>query len=174
MCGRCSFHITRITFHITNSSLKCVTGLTGAIYVTHVTWALQSLDLSGEGINFGSHTYYFDHTRTWPDPQMRDQLNAWATSETTTWKTIYKIQAPIHSSKANMKGRLWRPNYIRGPCGPKDSWYSSHTWGKTPKEPHPVRLSRWERNPGPLHERGACYRLLHGGGLNNINIGLLI
>ena len=27
VCGRSSFHITRITFHITHLSLKCVTGL---------------------------------------------------------------------------------------------------------------------------------------------------
>ena len=34
-------------------------------YVIHATRALQSHDLSGEGINSGSHTYFFDHTRTW-------------------------------------------------------------------------------------------------------------
>ena len=28
VCGRSPFHITRITFHITHLSLKCVTGLT--------------------------------------------------------------------------------------------------------------------------------------------------
>ena len=33
--------------------------------MTHDTRTLQSHDLSGEGINSGSHTYFFDHTRTW-------------------------------------------------------------------------------------------------------------
>ena len=42
-------------------------------YVTHGTRALQAHDLSGEGINSGSHTYFFDHTGP---PQMRDKLNA--------------------------------------------------------------------------------------------------
>ena len=36
------------------------------LYVTHATRALQSHDLSGgRGLNYGSHTYLFDHTRTW-------------------------------------------------------------------------------------------------------------
>ena len=35
------------------------------LYVTHATRALQSHNLSGEGVNFGSHTYVFDHTGTW-------------------------------------------------------------------------------------------------------------
>ena len=35
------------------------------IYVIHTTRALQSHDLSRDGINSGSHTYVFDHTRTW-------------------------------------------------------------------------------------------------------------
>ena len=39
--------------------------LVGAFYMTHASRASQSHDLSGEGINFGSHTYFFDHTRTW-------------------------------------------------------------------------------------------------------------
>ena len=33
--------------------------------MTHAIRALQSHDLSGEGINSGSHTYFFDHTKTW-------------------------------------------------------------------------------------------------------------
>ena len=32
--------------------------------MAHASRALQSHDLSGEGINYGSHTF-FDHTRTW-------------------------------------------------------------------------------------------------------------
>ena len=67
-------------------------------------------------------------------PRMRYQLNAGTTSETTrTWKTIHTIHAPIHSNKANMKGWLWRPNAILGPCGPKASRRLSYRWGSTPK-----------------------------------------
>ena len=55
-------------------------------------------------------------------PRMRDQLNAEAASGTKqTWKKMHNIHAHIHSIKANMKGSLWRPNDIRGPCGAKAS-----------------------------------------------------
>ena len=61
------------------------------------------------------HTFLTKEGRGRP-PQMRDQLNVVVTSETTwTWKTIHII----HSNKANMKGWLWQPNDIRGPCGRK-------------------------------------------------------
>ena len=51
--------------------------------MTHATWALQSHDLSGEGINFESHTYFLTTQGHGGPSQMRDQLNARATSETT-------------------------------------------------------------------------------------------
>ena len=35
VCGRSSFHITRITFHITHLSLKCVTGLNVFRHIMH-------------------------------------------------------------------------------------------------------------------------------------------
>ena len=86
------------------------------LYVTHATRALQNHDLSGDGINSGSHTHFFDHTRTWRPPQKMDQLNAGATFKTTrTWKMIHSINVTIHSNKANMKGWIPRPNDIRGP-----------------------------------------------------------
>ena len=66
----------------------------------------------------------FDHTRTGGAPRMRVQFNAGATSQTTR-KTIHTIHTPIHANKANTKGWLWRPNDIRGACGPKASWHLS-------------------------------------------------
>ena len=94
-------------------------------------------------------------------PRMRDQLNAGATFETTrTLKTMHTFHAPIHFNKANMKG-LWRPNDIRGPCGPRATWHLSYRWGKTPKKPHRGNLSQ----PGIDTGSGrACYRLLHSSG----------
>ena len=73
-------------------------------------------------------------------PRMRDMLNVGATPE--TWKTIHTIHAPIHTNKENIKGWLWRPNDIRGPCGPNASWHLSYRWGKTPNKPHSENLSR--------------------------------
>ena len=79
-------------------------------------------------------------------PRMRYQLNAGATSETTqTWKSIHIIHAPIHSNKVNMKGWLWRPNDIRGSCGPKASWHLAYRWGK----PRRKNSSRQEIEPVP-------------------------
>ena len=76
--------------------------LTGAFYMTHAFRALQSYDLSGEGINFGSYTYFFDHIRTWRASPDEYQLNAGAISETRTLKTIHTIHSHIHSNKADM------------------------------------------------------------------------
>ena len=71
----------------------------------HASRALQSYDLSGEGINSGSRTYFFDHTRTWRTSPDEGSLNTWVTSETTrTWKTIHSTHTPIHSNKVNMRG----------------------------------------------------------------------
>ena len=76
-------------------------------------------------------------------PQMRDQLNADATSETAqTWKMIHTRSTLSHSNKANIKWWLWRPDDIRGPCGPNVFWHLSCTWGKTPEKPHSGNLSR--------------------------------
>ena len=102
------------------------------------------------------HIHTFLTTQGHEAPRrMRDNLNAGAiswyihTSETTrTWKTIHTIHASIHSNKANMKGWLWRPNDIRGLCGPKASRQLSYRWGKTPKKPHPGNLSRLGIEPG--------------------------
>ena len=72
--------------------------------LTHASLALQSHDLSGEGISCGSHTYFCDHTRTW-----RASLDEWsaqcqATSETTwTLKTINTSHSLIHYNKADMR-----------------------------------------------------------------------
>ena len=121
-----------------------------SIYVTHATRALQSYDLSGEGIKFRSHRYFLTTHGHGEPPRMRDQLNAGATSKTAwTWKTILTIYAPIHSNKAIMKGWFWRPNDIRGPFGPKVSRHLSYRWGKTPKKPNPGNLSRPGIEPGP-------------------------
>ena len=123
----------------------------------------ESHDLSGEGINSGLHTYFFDHIRTRrasPDEgsaqfrsHFRDNTNMKDDSQHT-------IHAAIHSNKANMKEWLWRPKDIRGTCRPKASWHLSYSWGQTPKKLHPGNLSRLGSNPDPLRDRRAFYRLL--------------
>ena len=88
----------------------------------------------------GSHTYFLITQGHGGPPGMRVQLNAEATYDTAqTEKTIHTRHTPIHSSKANMKWWLWRPNDIRGPCGAKVSWHLSYRWGKTPKRTSPKK-----------------------------------
>ena len=116
------------------------------------------------------HTFLTTHGHGGP-PQMRDQLNSRATSETTrTCKTIHTIHAPIHSNKLNMKASLLRPNDIRGPRGPKVSWHLSYRWGKAPKNLTQETCPDRGSNPGPLRDRRAFYRLLHSDGHSLIHI----
>ena len=136
--------------------------------MTHATWALQSHDLSGEGINSGSHNTFLTIQGHGEPPWRSDQLNAGATSETTqTWKTIHTIHTPIHSNKANMKGWLWRQNDILGPVVLKLPDICLTSEGNPEKtliqETCPDRGS----NPGPLRDRRTCYRLFHSDGQNN-------
>ena len=109
--------------------------------MTHASRALQSHDLSREGINSGHIIYFFTTQGHGEPPRVRDQLNAGATSGTTQiWKTIYTIRTHIHSNKANMKGWLWRPNDSRGPCGPKASWLFFLQVRKNPEKASPRYL----------------------------------
>ena len=106
----------------------------------------------GRELNYGSHTYFFDHTRTWrasPDEcsaQCRGHLR-----DSTNMKDSTH-QAHTQSSgfnKAYMKWWLRRPNDIRGPWEPKFSWHLSYRWGKTRKKPHLGNLSRPGIKLGP-------------------------
>ena len=51
--------------------------------MTYATRALQSNDLSGEGINSESHTYFLTTQGHGGPRRVSDQVNAGATSETT-------------------------------------------------------------------------------------------
>ena len=136
------------------------------LYVTHAARALYSHDCRERELTLDHiHTFLTTQGHGVP-PRMRNQLNAVAISETKrTWKTIHTSQASIHSNKANMKSLLWRPNDIRGPCGPKSSCHLSFRWGKTPKNLTQDTCPDRESNPGPLRDRRTCYSLLHSGGL---------
>ena len=118
--------------------------------MSHATRILQSHDLTGEGINFGSHNTF------WPHKDMERPPPGWGISSMPCppqrqheHERRHTIHAPIHSNKTNMKGWLWRPHDIRGPCRRKASWHLSYRWGKTPKKSHPENLSRPGIEPGP-------------------------
>ena len=105
----------------------------------------------GTELNYGSHAYLFDHTRTLrasPDEwsaQCRGQLR----DSTNMKDNTHQAHTPSHPNKANMEWWLRRPNDSRGPWGPKISWHFSDRWGKSPKKPHPGNLSRPGIEPGP-------------------------
>ena len=79
--------------------------------MTHATRALQSHDLSGRELNYGSHIYFLTTQEHGGPPRMSDQPNAGATSETAhTWKKIHTKRTLSHPNKANMEWWLRRPN----------------------------------------------------------------
>ena len=145
------YFINFFIIHTFIHSLPEYLPLRGAFPVNHATRALQTHDLSGEGINFGSHAYFF-----WPHKDMVG-LPGWGISSMPGLpprqheheRPIHIIHALIHSNIMNMKGWVGRPNDIRGPCGPKASWHLSYRWEKTPKKPHQGNLSWPEIEPGP-------------------------
>ena len=132
------------------------------LYVTHAARALQSRDLSGEGIKLWiTYILFSDHTRTWrasPDEwsaQCRGHLR-----DSTNMKVI-------HTNKANIEWWLRRPNDIRGSWGPKVSWLLSYSEEKPRKNLNQETCPDRGSNPGPLRDKRACYHLLHSGGLEH-------
>ena len=132
--------------------------------MTHAARALQSHDLSEEGINFQSHTYFFFYyTRAWrasPDEwsaQCRDHLRDNTNIKDDTHHAL------IHSSsKADMTRMIMIVK-----------WYSGNHEGlklpdicltgkEKPRKKHDS--GNWSLpgiEPVPLRDRRACYRLLH-------------
>ena len=104
----------------------------------------------GRELNYGSHAYVFDHTRTWrasPDEwsaQCRGHLR-----DSTNMKNNTH-QAHTQSSQQGEDGMMiTNTNDSRGLWGPKVSWHLSYRWGKTPKKPYPWNLFRPGIEPGP-------------------------
>ena len=102
----------------------------------------------GRKWNYRSHTYFFDHTRTWrssPDEwsaQCRGHLR-----DSTNMKDNTH-EAQTQSSQQDEYGMVITT--VKWYSGPKVSWHLSYRWGKTPKKPHPGNLSR----PSPLRDSG--------------------
>ena len=123
--------------------------LIGAFYVTHATRALQNQDLSGKGINFGSHTYIFDHTRTWHEHETRYTPFTHPFILTRSiWKDDYDGQMIF----GDLLGLKLPDIYLTGEENPPKN---------LTQETCPDRRS----NPGPLWDRRAFYHLFHSGGL---------
>ena len=97
----CTFLLSRCVYIHLVSSSKFNLPLIGSFDVTHAARALQSHDLSGEGIKLWI-TFLTTQGHGGP-PGMSDQLDAGAISETAqTWKTIHTKHTLSHPNKANM------------------------------------------------------------------------
>ena len=99
----------------------------------------------GRELNYGSHTYFFDHTRTW-----RASPDEWSA------QCRGHLRDNTHEAHTQVipTRRIWNDDYdgqmiFRGPWGPKVSWHLSVRWGKTPKKPHPGNLSLPGIEPEP-------------------------
>ena len=110
--------------------------------MTHATRALQSHDLSGEGIKL-----WITYILFWPHKDMRASPDEWSAQCRGQLRDSTNMKC--HPNKANMEWWWRRPNYIRGPWGPKASRRLSYRWGKTPRKPHPGNLSRPGIETGP-------------------------
>ena len=121
----------------------------------------------GRELNYGSHTYFFDHTRTWrasPEEwsaQCRGHLR-----DSTNMKDNTH-QAHTQSSQQGEDGMMITTTA---------KWYSGTlgAWNfltfvlqvrKNPKK-NLTQETCHDRgsNPGPLRDKRACYHLLHSGG----------
>ena len=104
------------------------------------------------------HTFLTTQRHDGP-PRMRDQLNAGPRPrQHERERLIHTIHIDIHANKVNMKGWLWQPNDIRGPCGPKASWHLSYRWWNTSKKPHPGNLSLPGIEPEPFAWQARIHR----------------
>ena len=124
--------------------------LMAAFYVIHPTRAIQSRDLSIEGINSGSHTYFF-----WPHKDM-EGLPGWVISPVPgppprQHKHERQYTPSTHSIIPTR--RIWNNDddgqMIFGDLVGLKLPNMSYRWGKTPKKPHPGNLSRPGIEPGP-------------------------
>ena len=117
------------------------------------------------------HTFLTTQGHEGP-PRMSDQPNAGATSETAqTWKTIHTKHTLSHPNKANMEWWLRRPNDIRVLGGLKFADICLTGEEKPRKNLTQETCPNRGSNPGPLHDKRACYHLLHSSELANFLFG---
>ena len=125
----------------------------------------------GRELNYGSHTYFFDHTRT-----LRASPDEWSAQcrghlwDSTNMKDNTH-QAHTQSSQQGEYGMMMTTAKLySGTLGPKVSSHLPYRWGKTPKNLTQETCPDRGLKPGPLRDKHACYHLLHAVDYCAINI----
>ena len=131
------------------------------------TRALQSHDLSGERINSRSHTYFYDHTRTW-----RASLDEGSAQYRSHFQdnTDMKDDTQWFMNQFNLTRRIWKDDcdgqMIFGDLvGLKLPDICLTGEEKSRKNLTQETFPDRGPNPVPLRDRCACYRQSHSGGL---------
>ena len=105
----------------------------------------------GRELNYGSHTYFFTTKGHGGPPQMSDQPNAGATSETAqTWNTVHTKHTLSHPNKTKIEWWLRHGQMIFGDLGGL-KFHDICLTGeeKSQEKPHPGNLSQPGIEPGP-------------------------
>ena len=134
--------------------------------MTHAARALQSHDLSGEGIKL-----WITYIHFWPHKDMED-LPGWVISpmpEPPPRQRKHERQYTPSTHSAIPTRLIWNDDddgqMILGDLGGLKFPEICLTGEEKPrKKPHPGNLSRPGSNPGPLRDKRTCYYLLHSGG----------
>ena len=134
--------------------------------VTHAARALQSVDLSGEGINLWITYILFYHTRTWRAHLDEGSAQCWGHLRDSTNMKDYTHRTHSHSNKATMKWWLWRPDDIWGLLWAKSFLTFVLSGRENPDKKKPIQETCPSRvsNTDPLRDRRACYRPFHNDG----------
>ena len=116
----------------------------------------------GRELNYGSHTYFFDHTRT-----CRASPNEWSALCRGHLRDSINMKDNTHQAhtQAFQQGEY-------GMMITTAKWYSGtlRAWScltfvlQVRKNPTQETCPDRGSNPGPLRDKRACYHLLHSGG----------
>ena len=127
-----------------------------------LTHALQSQDLSGEGIDIVSHTNFFFTTQGHGGPSL-DKGSPPRQHERE--RRYIPFTHPFILTRWIWKIDYYGQMVFWDLCGNKASSNLSYRWGKTPEKPYPGNLSRPGIEPGPAAGEVRMLRLDHGGDL---------
>ena len=125
--------------------------------MTHAARALQSHDLSGEGINSGSRNTFLTTQGHGVSPRMRDQLNVGPPPRQREHERRYTpVTLPFIITR-----QIWKDDYYGQLIFGDLVGLKFHEICLTDEEKPRKNLTKetcpnWESNPGPLRDMRAC------------------